>query len=1229
MRRVLSQKAIIRRLLIHTLPRLGLAVLLVAKSPTALAATDRSSDSNWENPRPGLIIEITYDTGVQAEGHGTAENRTATISRETLINNGRLTFDRLSEGVYNVLIIPADKSYMPFLLVGVLLSKDDLHLPSIVLRRKKPTQSGVLISGQIVNAKYPLQNFNFRKKGEVRFPRCGSSAAVAEDGTFEIIVQHCTDYRFEISTPNFEQVGGRIPIQLKDGDAFFLQAAMQAALSSSIHYIPRSAGVGGTVKVQVMDSTGASIPNAEVTISNYETGTSRTSKADSEGILQFPALPDGRYRLKVNAQQFQATTVDEVNLFSQDAEIKMPLRIASGTEVVEVEAAMPIIETTTMTVGQTFNQRTVEEIPLNGRHFVDLALLMPGSVSPPANGFLTAPASEKSSAVSMAGDHQDTTAFVINGINLTGLVRDDVVLLPSIDTASVTSASTATDNSRYDHPGAIVDITTQSGGNDYHGRVFYSGGNEVFNARDSFNPAAQRRIDPFRRNEYGGTFSGPIWRDHTFFMLGYEGLRQKQQKAMASAVLTGNQRNAIIQNSNPTIKSLLQFIPQSNGTLASVPGGTAAAFFGSGNADSDSDQGSIDISHTFSPKDTAHAYFLSNHTLHDLPAVGATIPGFGERQEGSQSLLTLNETHIFNGSLVNNLRAGLSRSVVTHSVINTANPNSLGIDLGPNVPDTLPNVSIDELGLSFGSQRNIPRQHGDVALVLNDTVSYIQSRHSFLFGVEGQGFRNNNQIDDPGALTFLNSTDFANDQILAATRTVNPISSRINVGALAAFAGDQVKLTPDFSLTLGLRYTWNMTPSEAADRFVVFDSSTASLQRVQKPYGQNNTNFQPKVGFSWDFLASHKTLLRGGYAIQVIQPDPNLVIGLSANPPFAFPTTVYHTTSTVLGQFFNTPKNITPISIHSNFKNADIQFWNLDIGQQFVNDIELTVGYSGLKGTHLQFDRNINQFTNLGDRNSRPFTSISLASPILPGVALGDPILEHDSSGNSSYNAFFVNGQKRMSHGFQLNASYTWSHSIDDLGSPAGAPLQDSNRVSNNRGDSNFDTRHRFTASVVYDLPWTNNGFVKGWEVGTLVILLSGNPFTPVVPQPDITGVLNSVRPNVKGDIHVTDNPLANWFADPSIFSPPNNSFGNLSRNSIVGPGFKNIDFSVAKITNLKEGLRIRFQADAFNILNHPNYAQPGYIIGSVNFGVITSTRSTGFDSGSARRFQLGLKVLF
>src|SRR6266403_2027857 len=490
------------------------------------------------------------------------------------------------------------------------------------------------------------------------------------------------------------------------------------------------AQVTASVKGTVTDATGTTVAGAKVVVKGTAVGIERTTETNTEGEYEVPALPPGSYEVQVQKPGFGAQVAKDVVLqVSQNTLQNFSLNVAVSSVVVTVESTVPVIDSTTMTVGQVIDKNVVQEIPLNGRHFVDLAQLVPGTVTAPANGFLTAPIRGQGAlAFNSGGGREDAINFMVNGVNLSDMSQNQITFQPTINTVSEFKIDNSTYSAEFGrNSGSIVNIATRSGTNEFHGELYDYLRNDFFDARNAFNrvttnTGAANPIAPFKRNQFGGDFGGPIKKGKTFFFLSYEGLRQRQGLPTTSAVLTDAERTQIQTSGSPSARGLLQFVPAANGTLNGAP-----AFFGSASANVNIDQGTIDISHNFSDKDRLHGYYVNQNDFRQEPTQGANIPGFGDTREGHRQVLTLNETHVFSSSLVNEARVGANRLHILFNPNNLTDPASLGLAgvLGPN-QTFMPTIRIQDLGLVFGDERNFPQGRGDTTYVLADTLNYIR-----------------------------------------------------------------------------------------------------------------------------------------------------------------------------------------------------------------------------------------------------------------------------------------------------------------------------------------------------------------------------------------------------------------------------------------------------------------------------------------------------------------------
>lgn len=998
-----------------------------------------------------------------------------------------------------------------------------------------------------------------------------------------------------------------------------------------------------SIQGTVTDPSGSAVVKATVSAKNLATGEERTVTTDESGAYALPSLTPGSYRIEAKAAGFQGYVASGLQLEVGRVVVQnFSLKLSTASEVVEVSAAAPVIDTGTVAVGAVIDQRTVQELPLNGRHFVDLGLLIPGSVTPPQSGFLTAPLRGQGSlAFNTAGNREDTVNFMINGINLNDMVQNQVTFQPTISTVAEFKVDNSTYSAEYGrNSGAIVNIATRAGTNDFHGEVFEYLRDWAMDARNYFNRVGVPQSQ-FIRNQYGADGGGPIIKNKTFFFLSWEGLRQRQGVTINSGVLTADQRAQAAAINNPTVTKLLALIPQANtGT---------SRFLGSGAAPVDIDQGTANISHTLSASDRLNFYFAYQHDLRTEPTLqGNTIPGFGDYREGKRWLATLNETHVFNGGMVNEARLGVNRIGITFAPANPLNPASFGIGNGVTSAIGLPQITLRDIGLNFGGPSGFPQGRGDTTGVFSDTLSVLRGKHSLKFGGEFRRFINDNFGNDPGTFAFNTVSDFINGQAASFTVNTLPTNSRIGVNALGLFVTDNYRVAKRLTLDLGLRYDANFTPVEAMNRFIVFDQATGTLQRVGSGIGQvyktNNKFFEPRVGLAFDVFGTGKTIIRTAWAISVDQPVTNLVSPLASNPPLANPVSFNGPGTITFASALTSAAaagSLSPNTINPDYTNSTVYSYNFNIQHEVSETLGVTAGYYGNVGRHLRLGRNLNQFIN----GVRPWARLSASSPIQPGAGLGN-ITYADSAGNSSYNALWLTATKRFSHGLQANMSYTWSKSLDynSLNSTA-LTVQDSNNIASDRGLSDFNAAHRFTFSGIYEFPFKSKSLgklVDGWQLSPIVQLQTGNPFNLITTVNTVTGV-TSIRPDLIGPVSVGLTSAAN--GNPQYIQATActtmtagcslliaNHFGSLGRNVFIGPGFEDVDLSLLKNTRFKERYNVQFRADAFNLFNHPNFGQPNRSVSAAagnTFGQITSTRFPVGDSGSSRQLQLALKFIF
>lgn len=994
-----------------------------------------------------------------------------------------------------------------------------------------------------------------------------------------------------------------------------------------------------TLQGTITDTSNAAVPSAKIVLHNDATGVERSTQADEAGAYLIPGVLPGTYDVTVTANGFQSYVVKGLRLdVANNVTQNIQLKVGEVTQEVVVSGGEPLVNTSDASLGQVITPKTVQEIPLNGRHFLDLAFITPGTMVPPQNGFLVAPLQGLGAlSIDTAGQRETTLNLMVNGINLNDEVQNQVTFQPSIDTVSEFKIDNSTFPAQYGrNSGAIIAIATQSGTNDFHGEGFDFLRNNYFDARNFFNPKPQAQ-SPLNRNDFGGDFGGPIKRNKAFFFVSYEGLRQLHALNLDTLVPVSGTTS-----SDPTINNLLALLPSPNGAPSTkVPG--AATFLGVTNAPVNEDIGTGDVSVNLTTNDQLHGYYAIEKDHRFEPTSGTNLPGFGDTRDGSRQIFTLGETHVFNSSLTNQVRLGFNRLFITFLPNDTnVTPSGLGIVLPPTVPDVgVPSITIQDLGVEFGNPQGEPQGRGDTTVAFNDTVSWLKGRHSFDFGVDVSRFYNNNISENVGSFTFSTLANFLNDSAASFTTQEGNADDKILMPSWGVFAQDSFKLKPNLTLSLGMRYDWNGTPSESNDKFAVFDPTSDALVKIgtpgfSQPFQTNNKLFQPRLGVAWDPWGDGKTSVRAGYAILSQQPTTNVVTGLSGNPPFATPLASSSPTGGITFEAPPTnPKTVSPFSVDPNYHDAYAQDWNLTIQRELTSTLGLQVAYVGTKSTHLQQEINANQPAVVGGLFSpaidAPFPNFS-------------EIEEVNSNGNSNYNALWVTLHKQATHGFEFLTTYTYSKALDysSLDFPNFLP-QDSNDLRNEYGPSDFDARHRIVLSGFYSLPFKGNRLVSGWQVAIITQAQSGNPLTAFMSG--VSGLFPGaiVRPNVSGSVK-TESVAATgiygvqWLANPTVFSSPcvgsgttlvSCNVGNAGRNIVIGPNFLDTDFSLIKDTKITERVSAQFRAEAFDIFNHPNFGDPNLNVGSGTFGVITSTRTPTGDFGSSRQLQFALKLMF
>jgi hypothetical protein len=1052
--------------------------------------------------------------------------------------------------------------------------------------------------------------------------------------------------------------------------------------------LPVSAQVSASLSGRVLDQTGAVISGASVTAENLDTAVTRTTITDQAGRYQLLSLPIGRYEIRATKDGFAEEIRTGILLVvGQDATADLNLQVGKVTEQVKVESNVPVVNTSTQDISGLVGEKEVKTLPLNGRSYDLLLTLNPGIVNFTAEktGGIGVSNSSTGNNFSVSGNRPQQNLFLLNGIEFSGAAENNMTpggpsgQLLGVDSVREFNMLRDTYGAEYGkHPGGQVAIVTQSGSNQWHGSLYEFLRNSALNARNYFDPPGT--TPPFQRNQFGGALGGPIQKDKTFFFLNYEGFTQNLHQTSVAFVpdLASRAKAA------PDVQPLLNLWPT---PLASDPTFNGIAAYSSSPLQTIRENyGTARLDHIFSSKDT----FSAIYTIDDGHDFTPTIadPYSTDILTLREQVASLEETHIFSPTLLNTARFGYSRAgyfFTGEPTPGTPAASVPGFLLGDPVGAVVvggsaasnPQAQIGLAGSNNGSNLTVARN----LYTYEDRVSWTHGVHQFSFGAWFQQFQSNETLalSQYGQATFASLQTFLTG--VTSSFLSDPAPTEMNWRSLfgALYAQDTIRMSPKLTLTLGFRDEfstgWNEAHGRAAN-YTFTDGVISSQPRIAgDAFTVNNAKFlpQPRVGLAWSPYQG-KTVVRAGFGMYNDLQDA-LGYRMDQNAPFN-PT--YSIASLPVSQLpinpaLPVPKKalLVPGGVQPNLQMPTLISYSLRIEQELTPNTSLTIGYVGSHGYH----------ELVGVDANTPVPVICPASPcpadypanfpaplagspvpagsyyIPAGTPKANPSLANTwtwfSVGDSSYNALQLDLNHRFSHDLSFRATYTWSKALDDGDSlnqttAGNAPGLVANPydIRADWGLATYDVRNLGSISAVYALPfgmgkrYANgltgfaNGAVSGWSVTSIVTVQSGFPFTPQLSyNPSNNGdTRNPVRPFVNpgfaGSV-ITGNP-AQWFNPAAFLQPPANSgfYGNLGRDTLIGPGVATWDFSALKDTSIHERLTLQFRAEIFNLLNHTNFNTPNLIVFtpsgvSGTAGAITSTSTT------ARQIQFALKLLW
>ncbi len=1036
------------------------------------------------------------------------------------------------------------------------------------------------------------------------------------------------------------------------------------------------------IRGTITDLSGALVPGAAIKITNLTTRETRTARSGFVGEYALTSLLPGDYRIEVDATGFAQRVLPITVLVNQEQRLDITLQVVSTTENITVDVAndAPILlKKDSALLSTVIENREVTNLPLDGRNFYELSLLVPGAV-PPAPG--SAGSVRGDFAFSVNGAREDSNNFLLDGVYNVDPKLNTFAVRPSVDAIREFEMATSTYDASFGrNPGAQVNVVTKSGTNEFHGSLYLFHRNGALDARNYFAPAGESK-PKYIRNQFGGSLGGPIKGDQTFFFVDYEGGRSREGITRVTNVPTALERGGNFTQSLfgvPTDPTTGQ--PFQNGIIPDAfinPVGRALAalyplpnrnvpfqnFVSSPTQRDDTDSFDVRVDHHFSDSSTfVGRYSFGDRNLFE-PFTGATfslVPGFGDSVERRSENLMLGESHVFSPKLVNDARFAFSR--VAAAIRQEASRTNIDVGL----PVVSPNPR--DLGLSFitvtgfsplGDEGNNPQNSVTNVYQFLDNLTYVRGNHLLKFGVDIRWTQQNafRDVESRGRIQFSPFAQITGNALgdlllgfpllASVARVDNP--QQLRTTSYNFFFDDSFRVTPRLTLKAGLRYEYNSPAIDAANRSRVYDTVSGSIVTPGTngvPRGghePDKNNFAPRVGLAWTVGDDGKTVLRAGYGIYYDQSPLAPGEALYFNAPL-FDNDIFFslpglplTLNNPFPSFFPFPLPDSALAIQRDLRTGYMQHWNANIQRQLGSTRVLELAYVGSKGTKLLTARDINQ--------PQP----SVLPPGLPFVPRPNPRFDDidmlESRANSSYHALQARFQQRLADGLSALASYTWSKSLDDASNffsstgDANFP-QNSYDLRGERGRSNFDARHRLSVSYAYDLPFgrerahlSDDGWVTtlltGWQTFGILTLQTGRPFTvALLSEIDNSGTGRSLlgfgandRPNIVGD-PTSGNPTPErWFNTAAFALPPRGTFGNAGRNILDGPGFQNFNASLVKNSAISERVNLQLRAEVFNLFNHPNFGLPDNFLGSPTFGRVTTARDP-------RHLQFGIKLLF
>jgi hypothetical protein len=1053
----------------------------------------------------------------------------------------------------------------------------------------------------------------------------------------------------------------------------------------------------GVITGLITDATGAAIPGARVAVVNQDTNETRSTETSVTGAYTVGPMRIGIYSVSVEKAGFKRALWRDIKVSAQDrVRADIQLEVGQVSDAISVTAEAPLLQAETSSLAHVVSQRDIRELPLNGRNFQQLAWMTAGVA--PATASRDRESGFNAHGQPMT-QNSFIIDGVDNNNNVMGMQdRKMQVVVPSLDAVAEFKVQTSNYSAEFGrNSAALMIVSIKSGTNAFHGSVFEYLRNDKFDARDAFNYVDRNgdgKADPevLKQNQFGATLGGPIVRDRTFFFGSWEGRRERRAQTDMATVPTADERNGLFAPSMVTVRDpatgqafpgnqiprarfdataakMIELWPQPN----FAGSGTRANFIRNPPWNTTRDALDARIDHNLTENDKMFGRFsLSRYdnlrdSLFEPPARGGQGNDRAFDDNDARSV-AFSYTRLFTPTLLNEFRYGFNRQKVDKRELSKELSSELNARYGiKGIPAHgrlfgLPLFTLSgALGYAnLGEPGSMPNfKISQVHQYLNN-LTWNRGNHNFKFGADLRwnrsdifgGASSHGNLTFDGQFTRVSFGDFLLGMPGSAGLTTQLIGN-MRFRNYMFYALDDWKLTPRLTLNVGLRYElttpWfekydnmNQIDIQAGPAFntIIQAGHCGSSYSCRGLVNTDANNWAPRLGLAYQL--GGRTVLRAGGGVFYGGQGSLGADGRGINNwPYNRSVTAQSTTTApalrlsdgyptnFLGGTDTPPQNLNWTVWEKNFPSPTVYQWNFAVQQELVAGASLTVAYVGSSSNYLMDAYNWN-----GSEPGPPATERQRRKiPAWNNVNLRTPF------GASNYHGLDAQLERRYAGGLTLTAAYTWSHSIDNIpeqfGSGGGG-LMDYRNFDLNRGNSNFDLRHRFVAAAIYELPLAKGrqGALRhvfgGWQLSSLVSAQTGHYFTVTVPNARTrlgATCIGNWWPDRIADPTLETRTADRWF-DQAAFILPRDSagnwrIGNAGRAILSSDGPFNLDFGLMKAFPLTESVRLQFRWETFNLTNTPTLGDPNSNIESPDFAISRGTVST------PRQMQFALRLEF